>query len=311
MTAKFSLNPGMFQQPGSRYLRIDETVRNMVIAGKFHGRRPDQHPDAIFGMLCVNFVLRGTGVYTEAGGREHRLAPGTLFHRYPGVRHSTWFDPGSDYAECFVVFDGRTGDQLMKLGVISPEPVEYVGVDPLILSDLRELMIRARQPETMYPSRRAIIECCDFINRLYDRARSRRVLDFWDKIIEDACALLSHNFDEPLSGQDVAEELGVSYAALRKQFKRATGYSPTDYRNRRRLESAQYVLMTASVKNTASMHGYFDSFAFSRQFKSHLGISPSEFQSRGKKAFVLTPLTVMKNKKNERAGAKPGSRRSQ
>ena len=293
MAARFSFQNALFERTASRYLRIDDTLRTLVIGGKCHGRRPDLHSKVAYNFLALNFVLRGRGRYTTGEGREIELVPGTLFHRLPGVKHSTWYDPESDYAEFFIVYDPNTGDQLMRLGVISEEPVENVGVDPVILEEFKELFKRARLPESHFPTRNALIESVALINRLYDRARSHRVVDFWTKAIEDACALLEHNLDEPMRGQKVAEELGVSYAALRKHFKQATGYAPTDYRIRRRLEATQHALMSASVKATAREYGYCDSFAFSRQFKAYVGISPREFQRRMQESLVLIPLTPL------------------
>lgn len=291
MAAKFRFAPSLFEKNASRYLRIDDSLRNLVIGGKIHGQRPQQFSNIAYKMLCLNVVLRGRGRYTDATGREWELVPGSLFHRFPGVKHSTWYDPDSDYAEFFVVFDGVTGRQLMDLGVISDAPVEFVGVDPTILEEYQQLAKRAKQPESEFPSRRAIIESLAFINGLYDRARSNRKLSFWEKTIEDACSLLSHNLDQPKSAQTVAEQLGVTYAALRKHFKLRTGFSPTDYRIRCRIEASQYTLMNMSVKATAKDYGYCDSFAFSRQFKRFMGMSPREFQRRHRETFVRTPLT--------------------
>ena len=293
MTARYSLQNWSFDRNASRYLRIDDTLRTLVIGGKFHGRRPTQYSNFVSSYLAINFVLRGRGRYTVAGGSEYELSPGTLFHRLPGVKHSTWYDPESDYAEFYIVYDPQTGDQLLKLGLISDQLVENVGIDPLIFEDFKHLFNRAKLPETHVPTRNALIESIAYINRLYDRARSNRVVDFWEKTISDACALLEHNLNEPLRAQTVAEKLGVSYAALRKHFKQSTGYAPTDFRIRRKLEAAQYALMNASVKVTAREYGYCDSFAFSRQFKDYVGVSPREFQRRMQQTLILTPLTPL------------------
>src|SRR5262249_33441668 len=141
-----------------------------------------------------------------------------------------------------------------------------------------------------FPSNLALMEAVAFVNGLYNRARRNPAIGFWPRVIWDACVLLDHNLDERLSLEEVASKLGGSYAAFRKRFKEATGYSPQDYRIRRRLESSQHSLMSTSVKATARSLGYYDAFAFSAQFKRYMGCSPREFQRRTRTAPNLVKL---------------------
>jgi len=278
MDQAFDMTPAFFSETGSRRLRIDANLRSLVASAKAHGMRPSQHSGGQFQTLGINLVLRGRGRYVESSGQVHELLPGWLFHRYPGINHTTWFDPTSDYAECFVVFDAVTGEQLLKTGLISASPLVNVGIDPVLLEEFKHLVKRIRLPETELPSPKLVLEALTFVNELYDRARRNRVLDFWQQVVEDACLLLEHNLDERVPTEAVARQLGVSYAAFRKHFKNSTGYSPADYRIRRRLESAQQSLAEHSVMATAAMLGYGDAYAFSAQFKAFLGMSPRAFQ---------------------------------
>jgi AraC family transcriptional regulator of arabinose operon len=289
MPQGFDLPATFFSESGSRRLRIDAGNRSLVAIPRAHGHRPLQHPDARFKTLGINLVLRGRGRYVEPTGKVHELVPGWLFHRYPGIVHSTWFDPESDYAECFVVFDGDTGAQLVKTGLISASPLVHVGVDPVVLEEFKHLVKRVRLPETELPSAKLMLEALAFINELYDRARRNRELTVWERVVEDACLLLEHNLDERVPTEAVARQLGVSYAAFRKHFKNATGYAPADYRIRRRLESAQQALAEHSVMATAAMFGYGDAYAFSAQFKAFLGMSPRAFQRRLQHQVLVAP----------------------
>ncbi|MCW8129588.1 MAG: helix-turn-helix transcriptional regulator [Planctomycetota bacterium] len=280
------------QMYGGRNLRIDGMLRSLTATGKAHGARPNQHQNAVFNQLCVNYVLHGRGTYTDRAGRSYDLAPGSAFHRLPGVPHSTWYDPGSDYTEIFVVFDPATGRQLIDLGLIetSPAPLRTAWPEPAILSAYRDLVRTSSLPEAEFPSRAAVLEAVRFLHLIYDRARSNRRLGFWERIVEDARSILEHNLEEPLRAEAVAEQLNVSYAAFRKHFKDATGYAPNDYRIRRRLEAAQHDLRTLSVKETARKYRYFDPFAFSAQFKRFAGCSPRDFKRDLRRAHAMKPL---------------------
>src|SRR5262249_44927846 len=157
--------------------------------------------------LSLNLVVRGHGRYLEASGQEHALQPGALFHRYPGVEHTTEF--GDGFAETFVVFNGPTGKALMAAGLIATTPVIQVGTATVILESLRHLVKRVNLPETQVPSRVKLLEAIAFVGELYDRARRNRVLGHWERVIEDACLLLDHNLDERFRAEELAAQLGV------------------------------------------------------------------------------------------------------
>src|SRR5579862_4133410 len=108
MTPGFSFTNKLFDEAATRPLRIDDKWRYIIIGGKAHGEKPDRHENVVYAQFCINFVLRGRGVYTDTEGRQYELSPGTLFHRLPGVTHSTWYDPSSDYAEFYIVIDAAT-----------------------------------------------------------------------------------------------------------------------------------------------------------------------------------------------------------
>ena len=287
MATAFTLTGRFFELTGARNLRIDASVRGLNAGTKAHGVRPHRHNNVAYNFLGVNFVLRGRGRYIDAAGKAYELAPGVLFHRFPGVLHSTHFDPASDYAEFFVVFDNLTGEQLMKLGMIAPQPVVNVGVDPIVLEEFKHLVKQLRLHEFQLPSRDLLVEAVRFVNGLYKRERNNRVLGFWDRTIQDACLMLEHHLDERVRLESIAEKLNVSYAAFRKHFTKTMGLSPNDYRIRHRLEESQQLLRGTSVKEVAQMLGYCDCFAFSTQFKRRFGISPSAYQRQQHYTFVV------------------------
>jgi AraC-like DNA-binding protein len=287
--AAFDLPRGFLDEWASRDLRFDGTLRTLIASPDVGSGYAD-YDGARGTNLGINLVLRGSGRYVEASGREHALFPGALFHRFPRVPHETWFDPASGYTELYLVLDGATGSLLKQCGLIAADPVINVGVDPVILQSYRHLVKRIREPEARVPARLLLVEVIAFVNDLYLRARRNRVLPFWERVVEDACQLLEQNLDERMHAETVARRLGVTYAAFRKRFKAATGFSPVEYRIRRRLESAQHSLMVRSVTATAREYGYPDPYTFSTQFRKHVGLSPRRFQERMRDGLVLVPL---------------------
>ncbi|GMV83019.1 MAG: hypothetical protein AMXMBFR7_42030 [Planctomycetota bacterium] len=281
MSRTFSLPSEVFPRSGvTRMLHEPGCVRFVVAMFIEHPNPPNSHTDMVLPGFAANLVLRGTGRYIDSSGTSYRLEPGVLFHRFPGRKHSSLYDAGTDYAECFVVFDEHSGQGLAASGMLPREPVLNVGVQPSIVREFRHLLRRLEAPEREVPGRLALWEATQFLQGLWERARLRGEQDTEKKLIDEACRLLAGAADgrEPL--EQIARELGLSYATFRKRFREATGLSPGSYRIRQRLQRACQLLPHHSIKHVAAELGYRDPFTFSAQFKSAMGVSPRAFKQK-------------------------------
>lgn len=63
---------------------------------------------------------------------------------------------------------------------------------------------------------------------------------------------------------------------LERVFKRAYGESIISYRNKRRMEFAKMLLQNKTVTEVAEEVGYGSIYSFSRAFRTHFGINPSD-----------------------------------
>ena len=77
---------------------------------------------------------------------------------------------------------------------------------------------------------------------------------------------------------DITEHLGVSRSLLHLKMKNILGMPMGDYIRRKRLDKAcQMLLKGYNVSETAYATGFSDPNYFSKAFKKHLGISPTEY----------------------------------
>jgi len=69
-----------------------------------------------------------------------------------------------------------------------------------------------------------------------------------------------------------------------RTFREATGFSPTDYYQHRRIQRAAWLLLTTDTSCTAVAHifGFADGPHFSRVFKRIMGVSPKMYRCRGR-----------------------------
>lgn len=87
----------------------------------------------------------------------------------------------------------------------------------------------------------------------------------------------------PLSVEDLAVRMNIDRRYLSRLFKQEYGMTIQEYIVSTRMKHARAFLREGySVGQAASMTGYSDVFNFSKMFKKHFGISPSEVKQDGK-----------------------------
>ena len=95
-------------------------------------------------------------------------------------------------------------------------------------------------------------------------------------------ALLLHRPDTLMEPEEVAEALGVGYSWLRRTFKRATGTSPTQYKNRLLMSRAKELLVVEqqAVTEIAYTLGFENVGQFSTAFRKMEGVTPRQFRRK-------------------------------
>ena len=105
-----------------------------------------------------------------------------------------------------------------------------------------------------------------------------------DKVI----GYMTENHTRSITLGELAEYAHVSASYLGSIFRSVTGRSPIDYLIEIRINRAKNLLRDGySVTDTSRLVGFNDIYYFSRMFKKHEGISPSDYiKSRGTDAFL-------------------------
>lgn len=114
---------------------------------------------------------------------------------------------------------------------------------------------------------------CILIARIDTEPASNRV-----KPIDAAMEQLFGQVDARLA--DVAEDLGVTPEAIRKQFRRYFGQSPMRYFSAYHTQRIAVALREsdATLRELAEQFGFYDEFHLSRVFKRHMGMSPNQYR---------------------------------
>ncbi len=99
-------------------------------------------------------------------------------------------------------------------------------------------------------------------------------------ILRKAVDYINEHYAEPVTLNEVAEHTFVTTFYISRMFKKELGTSFVDYLNDIRIEKAKELLKDVKYKSyeVASLVGIQDPHYFSRLFKKHSGISPSEYR---------------------------------
>ncbi|WJH34227.1 AraC family transcriptional regulator [Paenibacillus sp. CC-CFT747] len=102
------------------------------------------------------------------------------------------------------------------------------------------------------------------------------------RLLEDMVHYVHLHFNEPLTLQTMADRFGHSPSYISRYFSRAAGHAFLDYVHHLRTRHAAHLLATTemSALDIAAEVG-FDSYrTFSRVFKRHAGVTPSQYRER-------------------------------
>ena len=93
---------------------------------------------------------------------------------------------------------------------------------------------------------------------------------------------VAEHFQEDITLQDIAKQLGYDYHYLSRVFCQTTGIKFRDFVNRLRVECARGLLLNTdkTISAVALECGFQSVRSFNRSFQSTLGITPQKFRNR-------------------------------
>jgi len=99
-------------------------------------------------------------------------------------------------------------------------------------------------------------------------------------MIEEAKNYIEENLSQEVSLEEVADMLGLNPSYFSQYFKLKTNETFVHYRIKRRMEKAKRLLEIPHYRITDISHeiGYADHPHFTKTFKKHVGVSPSEYR---------------------------------
>ncbi|MCI3924720.1 AraC family transcriptional regulator [Paenibacillus sp. TRM 82003] len=121
--------------------------------------------------------------------------------------------------------------------------------------------------------------------------QERKPLTLMDYVKHMKRHMIAH-YNKQLEIEDIAKLSGAGSGRFYEAFRQYSGLSPYKYITKLRLDSALPLLVDSTpVHEVTRTLGYSDSYYFSRLFKKHMGLPPTEYSTRAAiKIAVLSPV---------------------
>ena len=230
----------------------------------------------------IVYITAGKGHFQSGRKRSRVVVPGTVFLLFPGVPHRYRPDGDTGWDEFWVGFNGTYADTLMSPPFFSPDkPLFRIGLHEQLL----EIFLEIADLTQMEPfGFRHVIasKTSEILARIYAGSRRKNVKpDAKEERIREArCYLLEH-VAAPVDFENLARQMGLSYATFRRAFRHHTGLAPNQYLLNLRIQKAKALLSNSRmpVQEIAVATGFDSIYYFSRMFKQKTGMAPIQWRS--------------------------------
>ncbi len=251
----------------------------------------------------VSIIRRGKALHRTSHG-EDILGPGTVIVLAPGMTHAIYGIEGLHQTNLYYLTEWLAGDLMAhwrETGLIplfiaaalfrqskDRAPAAFSLTEPELRAVDHELADIGRESVEKCPSltflRASLLKALILLSRSYVKQSTFDVgLGFREEVV----AALEHIEEviiqcEPFSVGSLADILELCPDHLSAVFRKATGWSPMTYYQRRRVQHACNQLLNpdCSITEVAHALGYCDSAHFTHMFKKHQGITPIAYRNR-------------------------------
>lgn len=229
------------------------------------------------------YITEGEGVFRSTHQREVHIKEGDLFLLFPGEWHSYHPLPDQGWKSYWIGFRGQNMNDRVAAGFLSTnKPIYHVGFSSEIVR-LYKSAYDTAIAEAAYSQQLLAGIVNHLIGIMYSLERNIELNKNKEHVdmVNRARLRIREALESPLTIQQIAEELGVSYSNFRKLFKEYTGLSPAIYQQDLKLQRAKELLSTTdmSIKEIAYQLNFNSPDYFSAKFKIKTGRKPSEMRN--------------------------------
>ncbi|QHW31645.1 helix-turn-helix transcriptional regulator [Paenibacillus rhizovicinus] len=262
---------------------LSNYIANMQLhiseAAFFHCTASWHHMDVLSDFNRLYYML-GEGGHIRIGEEEWYPKRGQLVVMPAGTMLSVQTMEGREFSKFFCHFNARSGEQELFQLLETPSCVDVADseeterlfgelVDHYYSSELTS-MLRAK----------LLLQelLCQFLER-GGGAKLRQPANGSVDKVSRVLAYIDHHLADDVTLEQLAELAHFHPNYFIRFFKSATGRSPMQYMNQRRMEQAKTWMVTTEITISEAAERVGSSlYQFSKMFKQYTGSSPSEYR---------------------------------
>ncbi|MBQ3529169.1 MAG: helix-turn-helix transcriptional regulator [Oscillospiraceae bacterium] len=240
-----------------------------VSSGRVWKRRPGYKGLVMENRRVNGFYLleEGECVYSWEGGSVH-LRPGSLLYLPLGSNHKMEVIRGDI---CYTAINFVLKDQEGDILLFSEKPLlisRHIG---------NYFMDHIHRMTEQYLENADNFKNIAAISLFLSEFCAQK--NMANRKVAPAISYINSNLLEPINGSTLASLCGLSKAQMYRLFKEETGMTPTEYRNKNRIEKACQMLATREyyVYEVATELGFENIGYFNRVFKEYMGLAPKDY----------------------------------
>jgi len=225
------------------------------------------------------YITKGKGEFASTQIQLCEISEGTILMLKPGEWHTYRPNETTGWESYWVGFSGsmtenlNTDNQIIQIGYDE----EMVGLYRKILE-----VSNGERPGYRQLLSGILIHLLAylFFREKDNNWKDKEVLNKIDK----ARLMIREKLNSPVSPEELAAALNMSYTWFRRMFRQYTGLAPAQYITQLKIQKARELLSVTSmpIKEIALELGYESIDYFSTLFKKQTGTTPGQFRNMGR-----------------------------
>ncbi|MDP2336495.1 MAG: AraC family transcriptional regulator [Bacteroidota bacterium] len=233
----------------------------------------------------ILYITKGKGQFASTCKQLCEVSEGSVFFLFPNEWHTYRPDEKTGWEVYWVGFSGSFASNLVDGNYLSKSnPIVNIGYDEEIVSLYKKILDVSNSERPGYQqllSGMVIHLLAYLLYREKDKNwKDKEVLNKIDK----ARLIIRERINSPLSPEELAASLNMSYTWFRRMFRQYTGMAPAQYITQLKIQKAKELLSVSNkpIKEIAIELGFESIDYFSTSFKKHIQMTPGEFRNLGR-----------------------------
>lgn len=228
----------------------------------------------------LNYITEGAGIL-ETDKVKYPIKAGSLMIIKPGIRHRYRPHSKSGWVENYIGFEGELAHRFLdNPEFFQDQAVMQIGIREELIDTYYKIFDQVQQEEPGFQqiSSGLILKLLGYLVSF--RKRKNISGTYVEKVIQEIRFHMRENIHAKIDLQQLADEHQMSYAYLRKMFKKYTGVSPHQYHLEMKIMGARELILSTdkSIKEISYELGFESIYYFSRLFKKKTGVNPSQLR---------------------------------